>query len=280
MKEEKLSNHFLSGAISSSFSAIITQPFDVIKTNMIGNQPVQITSALSISKKIYFEQGVKGLWKGSAPTFWRVFPGGGIYYSLLHLLESQMKIIKKDLGKMDKFIIGAASRALATTIMSPITLVKTRFEYYPKHLGIYPTLANIVKNDGVRGLFSGLVPSIMRDAPYSGLFYLFYTSSKQLISTNFNLPIDSPYVQSPSGSIAGVLATLFTHPFDVARTRIQLSIVEKKYTGMFQTFVSLHNEGPRVYFRGLIPRCIKRSIQSTLSWTFYEQLAKIFHENI
>lgn len=280
MKEEKVSNHFLSGAISSSFSAIITQPFDVIKTNMIGNQPVKITSALSILTNITKEQGIKGLWKGSVPTFWRVFPGGGIYYSLLHMMEKQMKNFKKDLGKMDKFVIGAASRGLATTIMSPITLVKTRFEYYPKHLGFASTLVNIAKTDGVKGLFSGLLPSILRDAPFSGLFYLFYTSSKTIFSNYLELPEDSHYVQAPSGSIAGVLATLFTHPFDVARTRIQLSIFEKKYTGLFQTFKSLHSEGPSVYFRGLIPRCIKRSIQSTLSWTFYEQLAILFKNKL
>ena len=129
---------------------------------------------------------------------------------------------------------GFCARSVCSAIMLPITLVKTR---YPSALILTPrmefdkttnntifhTFRNVMKGNG-RGLFSGLVPTILRDAPNSGLYICFYHTIKPSIMSlhdTYHTPIT--LLNLLTGIIAGISATFLTHPFDMIKTQMQLN---------------------------------------------------------
>ncbi len=72
----------------------------------------------------------------------------------------------------------------------------------------------------LRGLFSGLGPTLLRDAPYSGLYLLMFSNLRDAMGSDGQAA--SPATSFAAGALAGGLATFMTHPPDVMRTRLQL----------------------------------------------------------
>ncbi|PNG99010.1 Solute carrier family 25 member 38, partial [Tetrabaena socialis] len=76
-----------------------------------------------------------------------------------------------------------------------------------------------MRTEGVRGLFRGLGPTVLINAPYSGLYYMFYTRLKEALAEEGR---PQAAINFASGVVAAVAATLLTQPADVVRTRMQL----------------------------------------------------------
>lgn len=76
-------------------------------------------------------------------------------------------------------LAGGLSRTLAAVAACPITLVKTRMEYVGAgghaYRGTLHALGEIWRADGLRGMYRGIGPTALSQAPFSALYYMFYT---------------------------------------------------------------------------------------------------------
>lgn len=77
---------------------------------------------------------------------------------------------------------------------------------------------------GISSFYLGWTPTMLRDIPFSGIYWAGY----DLFKTNLQRrqgPDHNPFVVSfVSGAAAGVVASIFTHPFDVIKTNCQIRI--------------------------------------------------------
>ncbi|CAI5477673.1 unnamed protein product [Closterium sp. Yama58-4] len=73
-----------------------------------------------------------------------------------------------------------------------------------------------------------------------------------------------------AGAAAGALATILTHPPDVVRTHLQLATLHatpgKPLTMLGATSAIYKSQGLPGFFRGVVPRVLKRSMQQALTW--------------
>lgn len=225
------------------------------------------------------------------PTIYRVLPGAAIYFSMLDTVSHVVKLTQNKHSiehykhtNAENFTIGFLARTIASTIMCPITVLKTRFELSTNtNVNMLKSLSGIYRNEGIRGLFSGLLPTLGRDAPYAGISYLCFRQLQGILSTfNQHSSIDFGSLIDPiSGGASGVLGTMITYPFDVVRTRLQLQVRTVGVGGsvgyvapapgvisVFKTMIQ--SEGYSSLFRGAVPRLCKRSVASAISWSIYE----------
>ncbi|GME75296.1 unnamed protein product [Ambrosiozyma monospora] len=92
-----------------------------------------------------------------------------------------------------------------------------------------------------------------------------------------------------SGSISGIVAAIFTNPFDVGKTRMQVSFDETKKMGtlgklhstakqsMFRYMYTIYSrEGLSALYVGLLPRCLKISPSCAIMISSYEVTKRFF----
>ncbi|KAH0627217.1 hypothetical protein JD844_002706 [Phrynosoma platyrhinos] len=114
---------------------------------------------------------------------------------------------------------------------------------------IHGALRNIYRSEGVQGLFSGLTATLLHQFD----------------------PALIPLVNFGCGTIAGILASLATQPADVIKTHVQLS--SQKYLRTGQAIALIFRDyGLTGFFRGAVPRALRRTLMAAMAWTVYEQM--------
>jgi len=284
--------HLYGGTVSGALASVVVQPLDVLRTrqqqaflkdlstatNAVG-KPIQRSSVSvpALARDIVSKEGLRALWSGTGPTLYRVIPGAGLYFYFLHMLGSPLRDEKNQLSPTSALLIGSFSRCVVTLLLAPVTVVKTRFE----GSGTNPyrstrhALSTIARTEGIRGLFSGATPTLLRDAPYSGIYFFCYESIKPAMKESLTF---SPTIltHAVSAGIAGVIATLATHPQDVIKTRLQITpAAGDSKRGLLQVIAAIAKEGGmRGFYKGLAPRLIRRPLFAAISWALYEEIVK------
>lgn len=69
------------------------------------------------------------------------------------------------------------TRSFQTVMSNPIIVIKTRLEVvgFNQYASLTDACKQIYKLEGIPGFFTGLKISIIRDVPFSGLFYPIYS---------------------------------------------------------------------------------------------------------
>ena len=174
----------------------------------------------------------------------------------------------------------------------PLTVIKVRYESsLYSYRSLWEAITAIVKAEGIRGFFSGVGATAVRDAPYAGVYVLFYEQMKPILGSmvsekkstdlrdsrlelaqNMSTP-RSAATNFLSGVFAAGAATALTNPFDAVKTRLQL--MPRKYVNMAQAVrMMLKEEGTRSLFDGLALRMGRKVLSSALVWTLYEEILR------
>lgn len=285
-KKSKIAS-VISGSASGALVSACVQPLDVIRTRIQADSARgQFIGVADTVKSIVKAHGVRALWQGTQPTVVRLGIGAGLHFFFLETLKPMFESTSThELGAMGALLTGGLSRAMAAVVSCPITVVKTRMEFIDQRAGMTQPYTNtlhalqtIARTEGIRGLYKGLGPTILSNTPFSGLYYLFYTRlQNQLRMTD----MPGVAVNLCSSTVAAVAATLITQPADVVRTRMQLNLAHAEAVApaswRFQTWSMLQSIAKTQGMKGLLagagPRMVKRTLQTALVWTLYEELA-------
>lgn len=89
-----------------------------------------------------------------------------------------------------------------------------------------------IARGGPSELFRGFLASSLRDAPYAGLFVVFYEAIKYEAASVVqpSTHIVSAALHGGSAAAAGTIATLATHPFDVIKVIPRSSLFSRVLT--------------------------------------------------
>lgn len=193
-------SRFISGGVSGMASQFVVYPLDTLKFRMQcetvadgahGNKLIFQTAV-----KMWKEAGVRCFYRGLTMGLVGMFPYAAIDLGTFEYLKgmytarnARIRHCHEDDANPGGFttaLIGAFSGALGATAVYPINLLRTRLQsqgtiLHPRTYpgGIRDVFKQTVKGEGVRGLFKGLTPNLLKVVPAVSITYVVYEAMKK-----------------------------------------------------------------------------------------------------
>ena len=83
--------------------------------------------------------------------------------------------------------IGAFSGAFGASVVYPMNLLRTRLQsqgtaiHPPTYTGMWDVTVKTVKGEGIKGLFRGITPNLLKVVPAVSITYVIYDNSKKIL---------------------------------------------------------------------------------------------------
>lgn len=279
---------FTAGATSGVITTVAFQPLDLVKTRMQATLLYDLRSTqaartlpaaqrrmLDVFVDIVRREKFLSLWNGVIPSIQRCVPGIGMYFATIHFLRTMVGSKNGNVTASQALVIGGISRTISTASVLPFTVVKARYESgHYQYQGVGHALSSIWKHEGRKGLYSGMLATLVRDAPFSAIYLMFYSQSKQALEKSLGQSFLPPRTILLCSIFSGAMASIVTQPADVIKTHMQLK--PEVHANIRSTIAGiLKSHGAKGLFTGLVPRVTRRTLMAAFTWTFYEQLVTL-----
>ena len=251
--------NLIAGSIAGCSSLAVCHPFDVIRIHAQTNK--MNVPLLTLINEIMFVnnhntnynivKGISSLYKG----FWGPFFAQGLYKSIIFSTNSLMGQYCFPNQKPTSFSIFSSGFIAGTVnciVVSPVELIRTKqiiSQADKNNSKIITIVKDIIFQSGFRSLYRNITPSIVRDGPGVGLFFLVFNESKTIMTKNMITNNNPSSLSSTttflikllSGSFAGIGFWLWAFPVDTVKTVMESS--PKSSPKMYQTITQLLKEG-------------------------------------
>ncbi|XP_040187250.1 mitochondrial brown fat uncoupling protein 1 [Rana temporaria] len=142
-----------------------------------------------------------------------------------------------------------------------------------RYKGVFGTISTIIKTEGPKSLYNGLVAGLQRQMSFAsiriGLYdtvKLFYTNGKEKASIVHRIM---------AGCTTGALAVTIAQPTDVVKVRFQAQVslrgVKKRYSGTLNAYKTIaREEGMRGLWKGTFPNVTRNAIVNCTELVTYD----------
>ena len=192
------------GACARTVAVLCTSPLELIRTRMqavlhpqqtstsgkptrTNNQAAKMWSHLKLDRNASLSHRVRTLWTGVGATLARDVPFSAIYWGLLEpirgslLPNSDGQSSSRSQTLTANLIAGTVAGGSAAAVTTPLDVVKTRAQLqHNTQAPIVQTLRHIARDDGIRGLFTGVGPRAVRAAPACAIVVASYEVIKAM----------------------------------------------------------------------------------------------------
>jgi len=294
-KTYKNARPFILGGLAACSATFCVQPIDMIKVRIQlageGSKEAVNRNPFSVGRQLIAKEGFFSLYHGLSAALLRQLTYGttrlGVFRTLTDYFTPPGKTAA-DIGILERVtaslvaggigaLVGTPADAALIRMQSDAVLpVETRRGYK----NVVDALVRMVKEEGLKGFFSGASPTIIRGLAINLGMFVTYDPLYAYFK---------PYIQNDqlnrfvSGGISGWTAATVSLPFDFVKTRIQK---QKKgpdgvlpYKGTFDCFAKVAaSEGIGAFYKGYWTFVVRITPHIMLTWVFMDNFTIAFKQ--
>lgn len=207
-----------------------------------------------------------------------------VYDQIVYTLRKRLNIPRDTIPYLCiPVIAGGTARLFAATLISPLEMIRTKMQSQKlSYHEIGKAVSLLIKTEGIFRMWNGLNATLLRDVPFSCLYWLNYENFKRYFN-KYDYSFSFSFI---AGAISGSIAAIITLPFDVVKTHRQIelghqlaaskSVPSKKTVDILKKIYQ--ERGYRGLFAGIAPRLIKVAPACAIMISTYEA-GKAFFRN-
>jgi solute carrier family 25 (mitochondrial phosphate transporter), member 23/24/25/41 len=178
--------------------AVATYPLDIVRTRLsiqsasfaaLGKPDTKLPGMWATLGTMYkTEGGFIALYRGLFPTLAGVAPYVGINFATYEAMRKRLtREGEANPSAIGKLMAGGISGAVAQSVTYPFDVLRRRFQVNTmnglgyRYKSIWDAISIILKTEGVRGLYKGLLPNLLKVAPSIGSSFLSYELARDFL---------------------------------------------------------------------------------------------------
>lgn len=189
------------------------------------------------------------------------------------------------ISPVESILAGACSGITTRAIVSPLDVVKIRFQLQiepigrkyigsSNYTGVWRAMYKLYHEEGVKVFWKGHSASQMLSISYGafqfGAFEQMTHFAWSIIPTTWQTQNVKPGISFVCGGLAGMVASAAAQPFDTVRTRMIMQREPRIYTSTWQAFRKITKyEGAKGLWRGLLPNLVQVVPYASLQFGAY-----------
>ncbi|MEQ2305721.1 Mitochondrial uncoupling protein 2 [Ameca splendens] len=174
-----------------------------------------------------------------------------------------------------------AAACIADIITFPLDTAKVRLQIQGekqavggiRYKGVFGTISTMVRTEGPRSLYNGLVAGLQRQVCFASIRIGLYDNVKNFYTGGKEKP--GVLIRILAGCTTGAMAVSFAQPTDVVKVRFQaqmnLNGVARRYNGTMQAYRQIFlNEGLRGLWKGTLPNITRNALVNCTELVTYD----------
>jgi len=292
-----MSADFWAGYISGAAGILIGNPLDLIKVRLQAGTPALTSNPTSYSSQ--FSSAGSLIRGATAPIL-----GYGALNALLFVTYNRTSALLNSSttgappNLWTTWLAGAIGGLATWVVSTPTELIKCRAQITssPTAASSWFITKEILRTEGIRGLYFGGVVTALRDSIGYGFYFWSYELSTRLMMTRMRergSDVQEAAKVLLCGGLAGVVTWASIFPLDVIKTRVQTQTLpnstttpllgaegvtectERRRLGAIEVARNAYrSEGPGVFFRGLAVCSMRAFIVNAAQWAVYEWIMR------
>ncbi|KAK3397107.1 mitochondrial carrier domain-containing protein [Sordaria brevicollis] len=192
---------FVAGGMGGMTAQFCVYPIDTLKFRLqcetVEGGPKGNALLIRTAKNMWADGGFRAAYRGLGLGLVGMFPYSAIDIGTFEFLKKSFRRAKAKYygiheddaapGNIAMGILGASSGALGATVVYPLNVLRTRLQtqgtamHPPTYTGFVDVATKTVRNEGVRGLYKGLTPNLLKVAPALSITWVCYENMKTLL---------------------------------------------------------------------------------------------------
>jgi len=267
----------IAGGFAGGVSRTCTAPLDLVKVIMQAQAKGKSITMQEGMRSVYNDGGFRAFFRGNGTNVLRIAPETSCKF----LVYDKMKeLISRDIehpAMLERLACGGVAGFVSQTFVYPLQITKTRLNIAPTgtYNGIFDTMRQIVRKEGMMSLFKGLGASTMGIIPYASVDLAVYNALKDEYCERYST---DPSIMTllACGSVSCISGQIVSYPLQRIRTLLQVQGMagrETEFNGTLDCAVkTLRSAGVVGLYRGMLPNMLKSVPAIAISYATFEKM--------